>query len=145
MKKLRIFYGWWIIAAGVCIAAMTSTFFVYGFSAFFIPWRDQFNWSRGSLGAIVGLSRLEGGLVAPISGYLIDRYGPRKMMFFGVGLMGVGFIALRWVSSLTHLYIVFLALLAVGSSFGTGRPLQVAAANWFISKRWRALGRLMSG
>ena len=124
---------------------MTSTFFVYGFSAFFIPWRDQFNWSRGSLGAIVGLSRLEGGLVAPISGYLIDRYGPRKMMFFGVGLMGVGFIALRWVSSLTHLYIVFLALLAVGSSFGTGRPLQVAAANWFIRKRGRAMGLLMSG
>jgi sugar phosphate permease len=67
------------------------------------------------------------------------------MMFFGLSLMGLGFFALRWVSSLTMLYVVFLGLLAVGSSFGTGRPLQVAAANWFIRKRGRALGLLMSG
>ena len=124
---------------------MASVFFVYGFSAFFIPWRNQFNWSRGSLGAIVGLSRLEGGLVAPISGYLIDRYGPRRMMLFGLTLMGIGFIALRWVSSLTMLYVVFLGLLSIGSSFGTGRPLQIATANWFVRRRGRAMGFLMSG
>lgn len=141
----KVFYGWRIVAAGIGIATMASTFFVYGFSAFFIPWRNEFGWSRGLLGGVVGLSRLEGGLVAPISGYLVDKYGPRKIMYFGVGLMGIGFILLRWVQSLSSLYLVFLLFLAMGSSFGTGRPLQVAVANWFIKKRGRAMGFLMSG
>ena len=145
MKRPRIFYGWWIVAAGMGIATLTSTLFVYGFSAFFIAWRESFGWSRALLGGVVGLSRLEGGMVAPVAGWFIDRYGPRRIMFLGLGMMGLGFLALSRINSLTMLYIVFLGLLATGASFGTGRPVQVAVANWFIRRRGRAMGTLVAG
>ena len=145
LRRPRVFYGWWVVAAGIGIAALASSLFHYGFSAFFIPWREQFGWSRASLGGVIGLSRLEGGLVAPVAGWFIDRFGPRRIMLLGLGMMGLGFLALSQVQSLLILYVVFLALLAAGSSFGTNRPVQVAAANWFVRRRGLAMGLLGAG
>ena len=145
MKRPRVFYGWWVVAAGIGISALASMLFHYGFSAFFIPWRERFGWSRALLGGVIGMSRLEGGLVAPVAGWFIDRYGPRRMMLLGMGMMGLGFLALSQVQSLLMLYVVFLALLAAGSSFGTNRPVQVATANWFVRRRGRAMGLLGAG
>jgi sugar phosphate permease len=145
MKRQRIFYGWWIVAAGMGISSLTSTLFIYGFSAFFIPWRETFGWSRALLGGVVGLSRLEGGLIAPVAGWFIDKYGPRRMMFLGLGMMGIGFFALSRVNSLVMLYVVFIGLLAIGSSFGTNRPVEVTLANWFVRRRGRAMGLRTTG
>ena len=127
------------------ITWITSALFVYGFSAFFIPWRESFGWSRAVLGSVVGLSRLEIGLVAPVAGWIIDRYGPRRVMLLGMGMMGLGFFALSQVNSLLMLYIVFIGFLAPGISLGTDRPVQVAVANWFSRRRGRAMGLLMTG
>ncbi len=143
--KKKIFYGWWIVYAGVGIGALSSGLFHYGFSAFFIPWREQFGWSRAALGGVIGFARLEGGIAAPIAGWFVDNFGPRKMMLLGIGMMGLGFIVLSQVTTIAQLYLAFLLLLALGSSFGTYRPLQVAVANWFMKKRGRAMGLLMAG
>ena len=144
MNRPRIFYGWWILAAGMGISSLTSTLFVYGFSAFFIPWRETFGWSRALLGGVVGLSRLEGGLIAPVAGWFIDNYGPRRMMFVGLSMMGIGFFALSQVNSLLMLYIVFVGFMATGSSL-TGRPVDVSLANWFIRRRGRVMGLRLTG
>jgi MFS family permease len=127
------------------IGASNSFVFVYGFSAFFIPWQRAFGWSRAVLGGVVGVSRLEGGLVAPVAGWFIDRYGPRRIMFVGLAMMGFGFFALAQVTTLLMLYVVFLTLLATGSSFGTMRPAQVALAHWFVRRRGLAMGLLLAG
>ena len=145
MKQPRVFYGWWIVAAGMAVAGLASSLFHFGFSAFFIPWRESFGWSRAVLGSVVGLSRLEIGLVAPVAGWFIDRYGPRRVMLLGMGMMGLGFFALSQVNSLLMLYIVFIGFLAPGISLGTDRPVQVAVANWFSRRRGRAMGLLMTG
>jgi sugar phosphate permease len=110
-----------------------------------MPWKDQFGWTRAQLGGVIGLARLEGGIAGPITGWCVDTFGPRRMMFAGIGAMGGGFLLLSRISSITQLYLVFLAFLAIGSSFGTFRPLQVAIANWFMRRRGRAMGLLMSG
>ena len=145
MKERRIFYGWRIVAAGMGVLFLMENLFLYGFSAFFIPWRNTFGWSRALLGGVSGFARLEGGVMGPITGWLIDKYGPRRMMLLGLGMMGLGFIALSQINSLVMLYIVYVGLLAAGSSFGTFRPVQVAVANWFIRYRGRAMGLVQVG
>ena len=66
-------------------------------------------------------------------------------MFLGLGIMGLGFIALSRVNSLQMLYVVYIGLVAGGVSFGAFRPVQVAVANWFIRYRGRAMGLVMTG
>ena len=83
--------------------------------------------------------------MAPLAGWLIDRYGPRRMLFLGLGMMGLGFLALSRINSLMMLYVVYLVLLAGGSSLGGLRPAQVSVANWFIRRRGRAMGILVTG
>ncbi|MBI4297413.1 MAG: MFS transporter [Chloroflexi bacterium] len=141
----RLFFGWWILSAAVSINALIAIVYTFGFNAFFVPWREAFGWSRAQLGGVVGLSRLQGGLVAPLAGWLVDKYGPRTMMLLGLGLLGLGFIALSRVNSFFMLLAIFLALLSTGSSLGVNRPIQVTVANWFIRLRGRAMGLLAAG
>ncbi len=140
-----IFYGWWIVAGGSALTAMGAGLNFYGFSAFFVPLTDEFGWSRSALSGVFALARLEGGFLGPIEGFLIDKYGPRKMMFIGIPLMGLGFVLLAGVNSLLALYLVYIFTITLGSSLGTFAPATAAVANWFFRKRGRALGFVMSG
>jgi OFA family oxalate/formate antiporter-like MFS transporter len=145
MKKVRVFYGWYIVLAGMLITIIHGAVYVYGFGAFFIHFQNAFNASRAQIGLVLGLSRLEGGLVAPVSGYIVDRFGPRRPMLFGLVLVGFGFILLSRVNTLIMFYAVYVGLLATGSSFGSARPIQISLANWFIRRRSRVMGFLMTG
>ncbi len=141
----RIFYGWYIVGAGVLLSIMSGGMYVYGFSTFFLPLTREFGWSRASLSGVVSIARLEGGVLSPLVGYIIDRFGPRRLMLVGITMMGVGFILLSRVNSLVMFYVVFILVVSGGSSFAIGTPVQTAVANWFIKKRSRAIGFLMSG
>jgi OFA family oxalate/formate antiporter-like MFS transporter len=137
----RIFYGWWIVTVGNIMRTVFATFNYYGFSAFFNPLVEQFGWSRASLAGVLSLSRLQGGVLALPAGILFDRYGPRRMMFIGVILTGLGYILLSRTTSLLYFYIVFITMIQAGASFGMGGvAVDVAIANWFRRKRGLAMG-----
>ena len=82
----NIFYGWWILIAGTSIMTVVGTTNTYGLSLFFIPLITQFGWSRRPSPAPSPWPRLESGLIGPLEGLLVDRFGPRKMMLLGVPL-----------------------------------------------------------
>ncbi len=140
-----IFYGWWIVGAATIGGVLNSGLYFYGFSTFFVPIINEFGWTRAALSGAFSLSRLEGGILGPIEGYLIDRFGPQKLMLIGIPLMGLGYIILSQVSSLWLFYLVFAVFITMGASLGTMTPLSTAVANWFIRKRSLAFGLMWSG
>lgn len=144
-KKRGIFFGWWIALAGAVVWAANGAFSYYGFSAFFTPLITEFGWSRAGLAGAVSLSRLEGGVLSPVVGYLIDHLGTRKLMAFGVALTGLGYILLARVDSLFWFYFVFVVLVQGGASFGMGNPTMVSVANWFRRRRGQAMGIVTMG
>lgn len=144
MPQVRIFYGWWIVLAGVIVALLQGMFYVYGFGVFYLPLLAAMGTTRAALGGVIGLSRLEGGLISPVAGWLIDTYGPRRLMFLSLAILGLGFIALSQVTALWMLYVVFLVMSA-GSSLGSTRAVNIAVVNWFVRKRGLALGILTAG
>jgi hypothetical protein len=48
---------------------------------------------------VFSLARAEGAIDGPLTGYLIDRFGPRPMMLAGVILSGVSYMLLAGVES----------------------------------------------
>ena len=137
------FYGWWIVGAGGLVQWYTSAVFWRGFQAFIPPILTTFGWSSGATGAAISLQRSESGMISPFVGALLDRYGPRKAMAFGVFVTGGGFIFMSQMQTLWHFYLA-IGLLTLGMSFGTFIVFVVTVANWFVRKRARALATLMS-
>ena len=137
------FYGWWIVGAGGMVQWYASAIFWRGFQAFVPPILETFGWSRGVTGAAISLQRGESGMISPFVGVILDKYGPRKAMAFGILLTGGGFVYMSQMQSLWQFYIA-IVLLTLGMSFGTFIVFVVTVANWFVRKRARALATLMS-
>lgn len=122
---------------------LTGGMFAYGISAFFLPISNELGWSRAAMSAPIGVSRLEGGLLGPVEGYLVDKFGTRKLIFFGVIVMGTCFILLSRMQSLSQFYLIFI-LKGLASGF-IMVGLTVAVVNWFKKRRALGLSFVMGG
>ena len=142
--KKGVFYGWWVVLASAVVSFYGGGTFFYGFTAFFNPIRNTFGWTSAQTSLAFTLQRLEGGIAAPLVGFLFDKLGPRRLMLFGCAVAGLGFIVISRIDSLWALYGAFVVA-SIGFSFSTGGVGMASVANWFIKKRGRALGLLMAG
>ena len=140
----KVFYGWWIVVASSTMTTYNAGVMFYGFTAFFSPILSEFGWTRAATSLAFSLQRLEGGIAAPIVGFFIDRFGPRKLSFFGVGVFGLGFLLLSQINSLAAFYAT-LFIISVGHSLGFYAVGAVTVANWFVRKRGKAMGFLTGG
>ncbi len=143
-KRRGIFYGWWLLGAGTIVLVMQGGLYAYGFPLFFVPLAATLGTSRGALSLAFSFTRLESSLLGPIEGYLIDRFGPRGIMYVGFGLLGVSFILFSMVNSLLAFYMVF-PIVALGASLSGFLPVITAVNNWFSRRRGLATGICSSG
>lgn len=145
MTTPRRWLGWQVLAASTALITLQSGVYVFGFGVFFVPLVAELGMSRAVASGAVSLARLENGLIGPLEGHLIDRWGARKVMLFGIPLFGLGFILLSQVDSIVSYYVVYILFLSLGASFGFFSPASAAVANWFVRRRGMALGFMSSG
>ncbi len=143
-RRGRIFYGWWIVLAGFGIFALGGALLFHAFGAYVQVLEEEFGWSRTQLSIAFALQRVESGFLGPVQGWAVDRYGPRRVMWVGITLFGLAFMAFSQVNSLLGFYLVF-ALIAIGSSLGSMLSISVAIVNWFRRRRALALGVMSTG
>jgi MFS family permease len=128
-----------LATAFVALMAIVG-FALYGLPFFYDYWERDFGWSRSLITSGNALSKL---VVAPVFGYLagwiIDRYGPRRMMLAGSVLAGAALIGLGLMSSLWMFYF-FYFFNAIGYVIGGPLPCQVLVSSWFTRNRGKAMG-----
>ena len=142
MKK--VFYGWWIVVACFFLGLYKSSVVFYGFTAFMEPLVREFSWTYTQVSFAVSLRGLEMGIFNPLAGFLVDRFGSRKLILIGTFTVGLGLILLSFTQSLFMFYVSFL-ILAFGAGSCAGVVLMVAVANWFHKKVGLAFGLTASG
>lgn len=140
----KIFHGWYIVGACVLITLYTMGIVHFGFTAVFEPIAEECGWSYAQISVAASLRGLEIGLLAPLMGFLVDRWGPRILIFCGSILVCLGLLFLSRVSSLITFYGAF-GLIAIGVSTCTGTVLMTAVTNWFHKKASIAIGIVASG
>jgi MFS family permease len=124
----RLFYGWWIVAAGCVIVA-------YGVGISGYVTGNLFSLMDGAANQTsiaIGIFSFVAAITVLATGPLIDRYGPRKLMLIGVPIAGIALLGLSFSDSLPYIY---LGVLAIGTSAGFLLPVQTATANWFMKRR----------
>jgi len=136
----KIFPGWWIVLSGGIIGVWGNGYYMYGFSALFKPVSSELGFSRAATSIAASIGRVEGGLEAPLTGWMTDRFGPRWVVFFGVFLIGLGLILMNFINSLWAFYVVWGVIAGTGINVALTLPLEVSIANWFVKKRGFAQG-----
>jgi sugar phosphate permease len=143
-KPRRVFYGWWVVGACFVISLYTGGAIFYGFTAFFEPLADKFNWSYAQISFAASLRGMEAGLLAPLVGMLVDRWGPRRLLAGGAIITTLGLILLSRTTSLGMFYGAFI-LLAIGLNACSSTVFMTAVANWFRRKIGIATGIMLCG
>jgi MFS family permease len=84
------------------------------------------------------------GVAAPISGWLIDKYGPRKVMIGSLGLLIFGVSGTVAMDQFWQFFLVWGIVVGLGAG-GVGSVLTATVGNrWFVARRGLALGILGS-
>ena len=140
----KVFYGWWIVVGGFIVQLFGSLLFFHSFGAYFVYLQAEFGWSRTMIAGASSIARMESGILGPVQGWLVDRFGPRALVRVGSVILGCGLILFSQISSVWQYYGAFL-LMALGSSFAGFMAVSVCLASWFARKRTRAMGIAMTG
>jgi MFS family permease len=139
-KFPRIFPGWWMVLTGGFLCLGGHGYYSYGISALFKPISSELGFSRAVTSVPTAIGRLEGGIEAPLSGWLTDKFGPKWVIFFGVFLISLSLILMNYINSTWSFYVVWGVLLAMGVNIALSVPLNTVLANWFVKKRGLAMG-----
>lgn len=143
-RETALFYGWYITLAGSLNNFVISAITFWGFGVFVQPLRDEFGWSSAIIAAGYSIRSFQQGFLAPFVGILIDRVGPRKMVFLGSVLFALGFVLFAVMHSIA-MYFAASLLIALGQSVGAFTAFNAVVMRWFTLKRGRALGLLNAG
>ena len=101
---------------------------------------QQFGWTRAQVTSGNALSKLVvGPLFGFAAGWLVDRFGPRRLMMAGILMAGAALIGLGSVSTLGMFYF-FYFFNALGYVCGGPLPNQVLLTRWFEKSRGKAMG-----
>ncbi len=121
-----------------------STAVIYGYSFSFVEMRKTFGWSATAMSAAFAFQRIQGAIISPVTGMLVDRLGPKRMIFTGIAVTSAGLVLMSRIQVLWHFYVTAL-IMALGMSLAFNVPMATIVVRWFKRKRSRALGLLMIG
>lgn len=139
---MRKHVRWIYILNGIIIMMLLGT--VYSYSIF-----------RKSLEEIFRIGSAESGLPYMValgfyalfmflSGRMIERFHPRRMMLFGGFLVSLGWILSYFASGITHLVVTYGMITGAGVGIAYGVIINVVA-KWFADKRGFAVGLVLVG
>jgi len=144
MKRPVVFFGWWIVLAAVLVGLYVGGIVVYGFTAIFAPLIAEFGWSYATVSFAASLRGAESGVLEPVMGRLVARWGPRRVVFAGGLFTAGGLLLLSKTTSLVMYYGAFVLLACGMSSCGT-TVLVTGVANWFRKRLAFATGVALCG
>src|SRR5437899_12883340 len=113
---------------------------LYGLPLYYDFMVKEFGWSRTQVTSGNALSKLViGPLFGFIAGWVVDRFGPRRLMMAGILMAGGAVVGLGSMSALWMFYFFYL-FNALGYVCGGPLPNRVLLSKWFDKSRGKAMG-----
>jgi MFS family permease len=143
-RPLPFFYGWIVVAVSfvtmaVGVNARTA------FSLFFPEILTEFGWERGLTAGAFAFGFVVSMTFTPLLGKMMDAWGVRVVMPFGVVLLCLGLGLGTLIRQPWHLYMTLGLLVAGGTVIAGYTGHSLFLTNWFIQRRGAALGLAFSG
>ena len=134
------YYGWFIIALSF-LAYLAASAVRSAPSVLIHPLEKEFGWGRTAISAAASLNLLIYGLMAPVGGWLLDRYGARRVVVGCLTTIAVGVTGTVFVHELWQFILLWGVVLGIATGVTPALSASVAS-RWFIARRGLALGIL---
>jgi OFA family oxalate/formate antiporter-like MFS transporter len=141
--RRSIFANPWVqLVIGITCMVMIANL-QYGWTFFVPDIQKKFGWDRASIQVAFTLFVLFETWLVPIEGWIVDKYGPRLVIFVGGIFCAIGWIMNSYAESLSMYYLAqIIAGIGAGGVYGTciGNALK-----WFPGRRGLAAGLTAAG
>lgn len=141
IKRLPFHYAWVIVAV-----TFVTLLFAAGVrtvpSVILKPLELDLGWDAASTSFAVAVSLIAFGFGAPVSGSLIDRFGPKRVMLAAMGLTAFGLALMTTMSSLWQLHLLWGLVVGVGTGCVAGVLGATVTHRWFSHRQGIVLGML---
>jgi MFS transporter, OFA family, oxalate/formate antiporter len=133
---------WLQLVAGIICMVMIANL-QYGWTLFVSPIDEKYHWGRAAIQVAFTIFVLTETWLVPVEGWLVDRFGPKIVVFVGGVLVAIAWAMNSAADTLTTLYIAAaLGGIGAGGVYGTciGNALK-----WFPDRRGLAAGLTAAG
>ena len=140
------YYGWRVVLAA-CLGVMAGfgSLFVYTFNVFVKPLSAAFGWNRETISLGFGLAAVTLGVVSPLLGRWIDRFGPRRIILPCMTVYCCAILSLAWLhAALWQFYLTCIVLGLVGNG-AAHLAFSRSISTWFQRRLGTALAFVMVG
>ena len=135
-------WRWGLILSAFVIMMVTS---IYQYSWFLFAYalQKQYHWELSTIGLTFTVFTCAATFIQPLSGYIADSYGPRKVAMAASVLAGLGLILASTSGSPIRFYLYYgLGGIGVGILYGISTA---CAIKWFPDRRGFATGLVVFG
>lgn len=135
----RLHYGWIVVLITFCTLLISAGIRTTP-SIIIKPLEAEFAWKRADISLAVMISLFAFGLGAPLGGSLVDRFGARRIMLFGLALCALGLAPLVALRELWQLHVLWGVIVGVGTGVITNVLGAAVALRWFNQYRGIVVG-----
>lgn len=135
----RFYYGWivvWVVFAALLVSAGVRA----APTVLINPLEMELGWSRAAISAAVSVGLLLYGLSGPVAGWLMDRFGPKRLTLIGILVIGGSTLAGATVTELWQLNLFWGVLSGIGTGIVAPVLGATVANRWFVERRGLVLG-----
>ena len=132
-------------ASMVGLAFGPSVIAVLAISPFIPPIEAEFGWSRVQVSLAVTIVSYMIVLVSPLQGFLVDRFGPRRVVLTSIPLFALGLAAFYFQQNNLFAYYALWALIPILSIGLWPLGYLAAVSRWFDRRLGLALGCANAG
>lgn len=112
---------------------------------FFAPLKDAYGWHLSTLSEAVALNLIMWGLLQPVMGRAIDRFGARPVITASAALMGASFLLAATMTELWQFFLYYGILTAIGFAGCGSMANSVLVSRWYARRRAAMLARSSMG
>ena len=145
-ERLRLdFYGWRIVGLMLGPRAAGTGVYIMGGTLFLIPLEESLGLSRSVASLLFAAGTLVNGATAILSGVLMDRFGPRKILIVSVLIATIGYVLFALSNNVVLVFIFYVGLISPVILNVAYNASAAFVNNWFDRQKATAMSLLQVG
>ena len=142
MFRTRRFHYAWVVFATAFITLLGAAGFRSTPGILIDPLREEFGWSRATVGTAVSINLLLFGFIGPFAAALQARYGLRRVTVVALVAISLGALGTTRMTEPWQLFLLWGVVVGIGSGCMATVFASTVASRWFVARRGLVTGAL---